>query len=68
MITSNLGGGIYCICIFSKWQKRRQKNQKVAYLSKYCFDVDDVYTKLYVFRGADAIYDVPEEGRGHADV
>ena len=53
---------------FQNGGKRVKLKQKAAYLSKYCFDFDDVYIKLYVFWGADAIYEVPVQVRGHADV
>ena len=51
---------------FQNGGKRVKTKQKVAYLSKYCFDVDEVYIKLYVLWGAEAKYEVPEEV--HADV
>ncbi len=41
---------------------------KVAYLSKYCFDCDDVDIKLYVFWDAEAMCEVIGEVRGHANV
>ena len=60
----------FFICIFSKWRKTHQNKtkKKVAYLSKYWFDFDEVYIKLYIFCDAEAIYEVPEESRGHAAV
>ncbi len=48
-----------------KWVKPKQK---VAYLSKYCFDFDDVDIKLYVFCDAEAMCEVIGEVRGHAHV
>ena len=68
MITSNLGGGIFLFAYFQNGGKRIKIKQKVIYLSKYCFDFDDVYIKVYVFWGAEVIYEVPGEVRGHADV
>ena len=47
MITSNLGGGIFLFAYFQNGGKR-VKTKKVAYISKYCFDFDYVYIKLYV--------------------
>ena len=52
--------GIY----FQNGGKRVKPKQKVAYLSKYCFDFDDVDIKLYVFWHADAMYEVNGEVRG----
>ena len=34
------------------------QNKKVVYLSKYLFDFDDVYIKLYVILGAEALCEV----------
>ena len=48
--------------------KRVLPKQKVAYLSKYCFDVDDVDINLYVFWDAEAMCEVTGEVRGHANV
>ena len=65
MITYNLGGGIFLFAYFQNGDKCVKTKQKVAYLSKYCFDFDDIYVKLYVYWGAEAIYEVPEAVRGH---
>ena len=56
--------GIY----FQNGGKRVKPKQKVAYLSKHCFDVDDVDIKLYVFWDAEARYEVIGEVRSHANV
>ena len=58
----------FLFAYFQNGGKRVKTKQKLAYLSKYCFDFDYVYIKLYVFWGAEAIYEVPEEVRGHADL
>ena len=59
----------FCWHIFSKClQKRQKKKKKIAYLSKYCLDVEDVYINLYVFLDAEACYEVIEDVRGHANV
>ena len=50
MITSLLDGGIF-LAYFQNGGKRVKPKQKVAYLSMYCFDFDDVDIKLYVFCG-----------------
>ena len=54
--------------IFSKWRQTRQTPKKIAYLSKYCFDVDDVDINLYIFWEAEAICEVTGYVRGHANV
>ena len=58
----------FLFAYFQNGGKRIKIKQQVIYLSKYCFDCDGVYIKVYVFWGAKAIYEVPEEVRGHADV
>ena len=68
MITLLLDGGIFWVC-FQNGGKRVKPKQKVAYLSKYCFDFDDVDIKLYVFFcDAEAMCEVIGEVRGHAHV
>ena len=56
--------GIY----FQNGGKHVKPKQKAAYLSKYCFDFDDVDIKLYIFWYADAMYEVIGEVRGHDNV
>ena len=58
MITSNLGGGIFFYLHIFKMAEKVSTKKKAAYFSKYCF----------AFWGADGIYEVPEEVRGHDDV
>ena len=53
---------------FQNGGKRVKAKQKVAYLSKYCFDFDGVDIKVYVFCDAEAMYEVIGEVRGHAHV
>ena len=60
MITSHLDGGI-CLSYFQNGSKRVKPKQKVAYLSKYCFDFDDVDIKLYVFWDAEGMCEVVGE-------
>ena len=67
MITSYLDGGIF-FAYFQNGGKRVKSKQKVAYLSKYCFDVDDVDIKVYIFCDAEAMCEVIGEVRGHAHV
>ena len=68
MITSRLGGGISFWHIFKMAaiasNHRHQINylmsmvkpkQKLAYVSKYCFDFDNIDIKLYIFWDAEAI-------------
>ena len=57
----------FCI-YFQNGGKRVRPKQKVAYLSKYCFDFDYVDIKLYVFWDAEAMCEVIGEVRGHANV
>ena len=51
---------------FQNGGKPVKTKQKVAYLGKYCFDLDYVYIKLYVFWGAETKCKVTGEVRGHA--
>ena len=51
---------------FQNGGKRVTKTRKVGYLSKYCFDLDDVYIKLYVFLGVESMCDAIGEVKGHA--
>ena len=53
---------------FQNGGKRVKPKQNVAYLSKYCFDLDDIYIKLYVFCDAEAMCEVIGEVGGHAHV
>ena len=50
------------------FQNGVKPRQKVTYLSKYCFDFDDVDIKLYVFCDAEALCEVIGEVRCHANV
>ena len=56
--------GIY----FQNGGKRVKPKQKVAYLSKNCFDFDDVGIRVYVFWDAEAMCEVIGEIRGHDNV
>ena len=47
MITSHLDGGIF-FAYFQNGGKRFKPKQKVAYLSKYFFDFEEVDIKLYL--------------------
>ena len=53
---------------FQNGGKRVKPKQKVAYLSKYCFDFDDVDINLYVFWDAEAMFEVIGEVRGYDNV
>ena len=55
----------FVVAYFQNGGKRVKTKHKVAYLSKYCFDFDDVYIKLYVFWGAQSMGEVTGEVRGH---
>ena len=57
MLTSHQGGGIF-LAYFKNGGKFVKPKQKVAYLSKNCFDFDDVDIKLYVFWDAEAMCEV----------
>ena len=50
---------------FQNGGKRVNTKQKVAYLGKYRFDLDDVI-KVYVFWGAEVMCKVTGEVRRHA--
>ena len=68
MIISHLGGGILFGIYFQNGGKRFKPKQKVSYLSKYCFDFDDVDIKLYVVWDAQVLCEVIGGIRGHDEV
>ena len=56
--------GIY----FHNGGKHVKPKHKVAYLSKYWFNFDDVDIKLYVFWDAEAMCEFIREDKGHGNV
>ena len=54
--------------LFKMAANASNQNKKITYLSKYCFDVDDVDINLYVFWAAEAMCEVIEEDSSHANV
>ena len=58
---------LFCV-YFRNGGTRVRPKQKVAYLSKYCFDFDDVDIKLYVFWDAEAMCEVIGDVRCHANI